>query len=386
MGIFKNKKRVAVFVAAIVIVLFIGNWFYCNNPFNPYYKVKNLRNLPKGNPVYIGDNKLFFAGDYSEYERFGKKKEKITCASIYDVKKQKNISLDACMNVPRDNYIPILLDSNRVLVLGGNGKGKLRYETGNVAEIYDIKANKFRRIENSKIACNSFTKMEKINENNFLLVHAGNGEIFNSTLETFNLIGQTKCYLLQDNTKICNNIPIYGAEIIKLSDESILFVGQKHKSTTENAMMYNYKENKFLPAGSQIYPQSARTLIRLSDNDILIVGGNNIFQTRENNSRITGQKKTEIYNIKKKEFSEFATLNRGRSNPIVLNINDKIFVFGGQEGETFNTSYPKEVEMCHIAEKKWKKIGRIKRGFSYGNAIKINNKEYIIGKNYIKFK
>lgn len=150
--------------------------------------------------------------------------------------------------------------------------------------------------------------------------------------------------------------------------------------------MYNYKENKFLPAGSQIYPQSARTLIRLSDNDILIVGGNNIFQTRENNSRITGQKKTEIYNIKKKEFSEFATLNRGRSNPIVLNINDKIFVFGGQEGETFNTSYPKEVEMCHIAEKKWKKIGRIKRGFSYGNAIKINNKEYIIGKNYIKFK
>lgn len=386
MSIFKNKKVIAVFVAAIVIVLFVGNWFYCNNPFNPYYKVKNLRNLPEGTPVYIGDNKLFFAGSYSEYDRFGRKKEKITCASVYDIKKQKNVPLNACMSVPRNNYIPILLDSNRVLVLGGNGKGKLRYETGNVAEIYDIKANKFRRIENSKIACNSFTKMEKINENNFLLVHAGNGEIFNSALETFNLIGQTKCYLLQDNIKICNNIPLHGVEIIKLSNESILFVGQKHESTTENAMIYNYKENRFLPTGGQIYPQSARTLIRLSDNDILVVGGNDIFQTRENNSRITGQKKTEIYNIKKKEFSEFATLNRGRSNPIILNINDKIFVFGGQEGETFNTSYPKEVEMCHIAEKKWKKIGRIKRGFSYGNAIKINNKEYIIGKNYIKFK
>ena len=383
---FKNKKRAAVFVVVITIVLFVGNWFYCNNPFNPYYKVKNLRNLPEGTPVYIGDNKLFFSGIYSEYERFGRKKEKITCASVYDIKKQKNIPLNTCMNVPRNNYIPILLDSNRVLILRGNGKGKLKYETGNVAEIYDIKENKFRRIENSKIACNSFTKMEKINKNNFLLVHAGNGQIFNSTLETFNLIGQTKCYFLQDNIKICNNIPLHGVEIIKLSDESILFVGQKRKSNTENAMIYNCKENRFLPTGSQIYPQSARTLIKLSNNNILIVGGNDIFQTRENNSYITGQKKTEIYNIKKKEFSEFATLNRGRSNPIVLNINDKIFVFGGQEGETFNTSYPKEVEMCHIAEKKWEKIGRIKRGFSYGNAIKINSKEYIIGKNYIKFK
>ena len=184
---FKNKKRAVIFIALIAIALLIGSWFYYNNPFNPYYSVKNLRNLPEGTPIYIGDNKLFFAGSYSGYYSENKKDEKITCASIYDIKKQKNTPLNACMNVPRNNYIPILLDSNRVLILGGNGKGKLKYETGNVAEIYDIKENRFRRIEDSynnyRYTLNS-NNILKFDKNNIVIYKRAAIDIFDPVKES----------------------------------------------------------------------------------------------------------------------------------------------------------------------------------------------------------
>ena len=107
--------------AVVLLAVFIAYAFFSVNNAYALFEVsiKKLRNLPKTYqyPAYIGDNKLFFAGDYKK--EYSNKPEKITCASVYDMKKQKNIPLNACMNIPRSMYISIALPEDRVLVLGG---------------------------------------------------------------------------------------------------------------------------------------------------------------------------------------------------------------------------------------------------------------------------
>lgn len=272
MSIFKNKKKVAIFAVVIAIVLFVGNWFYCNNPFNPYYKVKNLRNLPEGTPVYIGDNKLFFAGSYSGYYSENKKDEKITCASIYDIKKQKNVPLNACMNVPRSYYIPILLDSNRILVLGGIGKDSPKCNVSKVAEIYDIKENKFRRIgdsyRNHTIAY-GYNNILKFNKNNIVIYKDDGIDIFDPATEKFISVPI-------DKIKISGKYLGIGT-ILPYEHNKLLIYGYKYNwldtfdpaDASPYAVYYNMETGKFSEPIKVSYHKSLNKYFNSKDYAIL---------------------------------------------------------------------------------------------------------------------
>ena len=403
MSIFKNKKKVAIFAVVIAIVLFVGNWFYCNNPFNPYYKVKNLRNLPEGTPVYIGDNKLFFAGSYSGYYSENKKDEKITCASIYDIKKQKNVPLNACMNVPRSYYIPILLDSNRILVLGGIGKDSPKCNVSKVAEIYDIKENKFRRIENSKNAHYNNEQLFYLRDKVFIVKNSilpYAFEIFDIKTEIFKTLNN------QEETSIALE------NIQELDNKKFLAVGYGGKDEYLRCIKpeiykfyYDLQSNKLTKPISVTHSPWLSEIIKAYDGPC----GVNIFnwqsfidKTGKTNtifcSRLRYDTKLNCFKIHHNaEYVEtIGRLNQPRFMAKSINIKNKIYVFGGYS-EKWLYIYPipgilpikrdlRSIEMYNSTTSSWKVIGRLPIQKNRQNLLKINDSTMLYGKSLIIFK
>ena len=378
---FKNKKRAAVFAVVITIVLFVGNWFYCNNPFNPYYKVKNLRNLPEGTPVYIGDNKLFFAGSYSGYYSENKKDEKITCASIYDIKKQKNTPLNACMSVPRSYYIPILIDSNRILVLGGIGKDTTEYNVSKVAEIYDIKENKFRRIEDSynnyRYTLNSNNTL-KFDKNNIVIYKRAAIDIFDPVKEKFRPINEIK--ISDKYLDIGTILPYKPDKLLIYGYKSNLPETYDWRDTSIYTFYYNMKTGKFSEPTKVGYPKylnkyfgpkvkyGGSDLTRASFNwqSVKIDGRTKVLFC--NTQAECNIQKCFLIDTKTNHIEETAPMNNYRYGAYSVKKWNYIFVYGGKKREylyipplSVYTIYKdiKEIEMFDTKKQTWRARGRL---------------------------
>ena len=238
--------------AVVLFAVFIAYAFFSVNNAYALFEVsiKKLRNLPKTYqyPAYIGDNKLFFAGDYKEKK--SNKPEKITCASVYDMKKQKNIPLNACMNIPRSMYISIALPEDRVLVLGGDNRRntkELRQTDSRNAEIYDIKTNKFRVIGNSNFEHRYSSEYLKLSSGKILILgNASQVEIFDPKTEKFEIPGELlfkthntipKALIKEKPYYNYYNIPgcCYASQPVELNDGKVFFAAGEVLSAADRA-------------------------------------------------------------------------------------------------------------------------------------------------------
>lgn len=386
MGIFKSSKlsrKVVLLLAVFVTYTF----FSINNAYALFeVSIKKLRNLPKSYqyPAYIGDNKLFFAGDYEK--EYSNKPEKITCASVYDMKKQKNIPLNACMNIPRSMYISIALPEDRVLVLGGdNTKNtkELWRTNGRNAEIYDVKTNKFRVIGNSNFEHRYFSEYLKLSNGKILILgNASQVEIFDPKTEKFEIPGELM-YEMRNvgatgskKEKHYYNIPgcCYLSQPVELNDGKVFFAAQgcrPYEDESKNTAIYDPKTNKFTVGPSQINlsSNSSRGVSKLSDGRVILIGVRNYKDERE----------CEIYDPKTNTFTKTGKLKHGRRNACAFNLKGKTYVYGGSTGEFIFERFLKTLEVYNEKTEKWKTVWNLEARGGFCPAVQISDEEVFLG-------
>lgn len=377
--------------AVVLLAVFIAYAFFSVNNAYALFEVsiKKLRNLPKTYqyPAYIGDNKLFFAGDYKEKK--SNKPEKITCASVYDMKKQKNIPLNSCMNIPRSMYISIALPEDRVLVLGGvNTKNtKELWQTNRRnAEIYDIKTNKFRVIGNSNFEHRYSSEYLKLSSGKILILgNASQVEIFDPKTEKFEIPGELlfkthntipKALIKEKPYYNYYNIPgcCYASQPVELNDGKVFFAAHgcsSYDDDSKNTAIYDPKTNKITVGPSQINLSSTSTrgVSKLSDGRVILIGVRNYKDERE----------CEIYDPKTNTFTKTGKLKHGRKGACAFNLKGKTYVYGGWTGETFFERYQKTLEVYNEKTEKWKTVWNLEARNAGCPAVQISDKEVFLG-------
>ena len=377
--------------AVVLLAVFIAYAFFSVNNAYALFEVsiKKLRNLPKSYqyPAYIGDNKLFFAGDYEKKK--SNKPEKITCASVYDMKKQKNIPLNACMNIPRSMYISIALPEDRVLVLGGyntENTKELWRTNGRNAEIYDIKTNKFRVIGNSNFEHRYSSEYLKLSSGKILILgNASQVEIFDPKTEKFEIPGELlfkthntipKALIKEKPYYNYYNIPgsCYASQPVELNDGKVFFAAHgcsSYDDDSKNTAIYDPKTNKITVGPSQINLSSTSTrgVSKLSDGRVILIGVRNYKDERE----------CEIYDPKTNTFTKTGKLKHGRRNACAFNLKGKTYVYGGWTGETFFERYQKTLEVYNEKTEKWKTVWNLEARNAGCPAVQISDKEVFLG-------
>lgn len=373
--------------AVVLLAVFIAYAFFSVNNAYALFEVsiKKLRNLPKTYqyPAYIGDNKLFFAGDYKD------KPEKITCASVYDMKKQKNIPLNSCMNIPRSMYISIALPEDRVLVLGGDNRRntkELRQTDSRNAEIYDIKTNKFRVIGNSNFEHRYSSEYLKLSSGKILILgNASQVEIFDPKTEKFEIPGELlfkthntipKALIKEKPYYNYYNIPgcCYASQPVELNDGKVFFAAHgcsSYDDDSKNTAIYDPKTNKITVGPSQINLSSTSTrgVSKLSDGRVILIGVRNYKDERE----------CEIYDPKTNTFTKTGKLKHGRKGACAFNLKGKTYVYGGWTGETFFERYQKTLEVYNEKTEKWKTVWNLEARNAGCPAVQISDKEVFLG-------
>lgn len=377
--------------AVVLLAVFIAYTFFSINNAYALFEVsiKKLRNLPKTYqyPAYIGDNKLFFAGDYKEKK--SNKPEKITCASVYDMKKQKNIPLNSCMNIPRSMYVSIALPEDRVLVLGGyntENTKELWRTNGRNAEIYDIKTNKFRVIGNSNFEHRYSSEYLKLSSGKILILgNASQVEIFDPKTEKFEIPGELlfkthntipKALIKEKPYYNYYNIPgsCYASQPVELNDGKVFFAAHgcsSYDDDSKNTAIYDPKTNKITVGPSQINLSSTSTrgVSKLSDGRVILIGVRNYKDERE----------CEIYDPKTNTFTKTGKLKHGRRNACAFNLKGKTYVYGGWTGETFFERYQKTLEVYNEKTEKWKTVWNLEARNAGCPAVQISDKEVFLG-------
>ena len=120
-------------------------------------------------PVALNENEIFFAGGWDGFDR-----KKIYTAKKYDIKNKKLIDLNVTMNVARLSYNTYKYDANHILILGGSCAETNIKNCSQIAEIYDIKENKFSLVEKAPLDYRGVEHNTKtsfrIDDNNIIII------------------------------------------------------------------------------------------------------------------------------------------------------------------------------------------------------------------------
>ncbi len=314
-------------------------------------------------PVKLNEEEIFFPGGWN-----GSNTKKIIPAKVYNIRTKKLSSLNATMNFPRSGYGAIKYDDNNVLIIGGYCLGeKVAKRCFKVAEVYDIKENKFIRIKDSNLDYSISVKTALVDEGNVFILSGTKFELFNSKNKTFSLLAENLDYVdyLQKYTKNFfgypniiplnkNEILIYGFKTRNIEYESEIFVMEifnlSTKISTDIPVDYSFFE----------YYNIGRP-VKVDDNTILFIG--------------VGNDKRDVikFNISERKFNYYKRLPQSLAGEAFLLDNDNIiFVRGG----IYKPDYIKGTSLVHA-------VYDYKKNKIYNR--KISHKSYYISE-FIPFK
>lgn len=298
------------------------------------------------------------------------------------------------MNVARVNHNMALLPDGKVLIFGGRTNRKkpdpnvmgagIFFKPTKIAEIYDPKINKFKKISNTnfphlqfsrailtdtgKVLIFDYNYLSKydFHKKEFLTTEYHLNESFDPVTGNFSAISSmnkprayfTATLLPGDNIMIANgylwkngqfipdieiydikadkfktvaqlNIPRKGASAILLNNGKILILGGYSKNEEERyyhvlkAELFDYKTNRVQFSSDMKYNRMNFACTLLKDGKVLISGG----WDEERNKKLAS---TEIYDPLTNKFYEGPLMKKKRSHhqSIMLN-NGKIAIIGG---------------------------------------------------------
>jgi lipoprotein len=235
----------------------------------------NFNQEDHNQPEKLNEEEIFFAGG-----GYDKKNKKYYSAKIYNIKDKTLTDTGAVMNVPRSNYGLIKYDDNHILVLGGycsRNQGLSIEECSQVAEIYNIKDNKFTRINDSNLKYKMLIRTALLDNGNVFVLSGNSFELFNPENNKFEIITNPKKYLDRfKNIRIKYTLNYYVfPKILVLNSKEILIHG--YTSTTHGGgyvmEVFNLETQKSLPINTEdVYFYTNGTPIKINKDTVLIIG------------------------------------------------------------------------------------------------------------------
>lgn len=235
----KFFKNLGILVLFLGIMVTTGSCSFAKGKFIEL----NFTQQDNNQPVALNDEEVFFPGGWN-----GSDTKKIIPAKVYNIKSKKLYSLNTTMNFPRYRYGAVKYDDNHILVLGGYCIGEnhnLTKRCFDVAEIYNIKENKFSVINNS-LARYAYAPGTIINlpSNNLLILTSDMIIKFYSENNNFKKLSTYKAasaYLDYGALQLDNNnILIFGTHQVKQRYKNGL---PKDKELQRSIIKYNISNN-----------------------------------------------------------------------------------------------------------------------------------------------
>ena len=229
----------------------------------------NFEQEDNNQPVRLSDHEVFFAGGYTKSS-----KVKNIPAKIYNVKLKQLISLEATLNYPRINYGAIKYDDKHILIVGGRCAGmefNNPIDCSKVAEIYDIKKNKFTRIEDTNLSYIREINTILLNDGRVFIYSDGMFEIFNPKDNKFLLISGVKIkHPIDKTTDIYTNNFYVRSKAMLLNDKEILIFGYPPQSKSKMEILnIETGDIKDIPIDKGILIDGA---VKISDGSVLFIG------------------------------------------------------------------------------------------------------------------
>lgn len=332
-----NVQTLRKFLLLFVIVIFAIASSGCSNasilfPNGRFEKIDlKINDFSYYQAVKLNDNELlFFICDYDK---------QYTTVKLYKIKERVLIDLKSKMNIPRKSFQALKYNNNNVLLLGGVCSNEDYSSCGNLAEVYNIKENKFKKIANSNFkyifdSRVSNIKLFLLKDGRVFIIDKNLVEIFNPNQEKFEKIGTPKEYLVQRMySKDIRKEYIYmnhyydDNDAILLDDGRVLIVGTYYNDTYKGRIEYkdalteyfDYRSNKFVSLSTSDNLLWSPSLVKMNNGNILLV-----------DKLLNGKGVMQIFDTTKNEYLTPIYTRKGfRSTRGIALENGKILFVGG---------------------------------------------------------
>lgn len=319
--VMKKCRYLWVILIVFGLILFNGNnYSYARGKFVEL----NFKQEDNNQPVALNEEEVFFAGGWN-----GLNTNKINSAKKYNIKSKKIIPLNSTMNFPRINYGAIKYDDNHILVLGGYCIGKNHSafkDCSKIAEIYDIRANKFTRISDSNLSFPSSVRTILLKNGKVFVLSGTQMEIFDPKSNKFLQVKPKGDFLPSRNEYMYTIYPYIAPDAISLNDNEILIFGTTPinfgEERTFKMEILNILTGKSVNVPveysvDKIYYKKIGTPIKINENTILFIG--------------TGKDRRSVlrFDIKERKFYFWKKLGKALSGTGCLLDNGNILLIRG---------------------------------------------------------
>lgn len=306
----------------------------------------------------LDDGRVLMAGGF--YKDSGGSETPIASAELFDPAEGRFVSTDD-LNEARSSHTATLLESGKVLIVGGWIKGK---RTSTV-ELYDPVAGEFSFVESLQAPRAGMTATA-LKDGTILIVggeqarsqHQPVAERYDPRRGTFMPAGQL-------------NVPRSAHTATLLDDGRVLIVGGSvnYNEVLASVEIYDPATETFSLAGSLHVPRHKHAALRLDDGSVLIAGGSDAQDWR-------GQLgSSERYDVATGTSTEIASLRHPRfkfSDALVtLPSGDLLLVGGAQELERFS-----------IDDLAYTTVERADDAYYYATATLLNSGDVLIAGGY----
>ena len=266
------SKRLGILLLFLIITTVFGSCTYAKGELIELHFVQTQL----GDPIALNENEIFYPGGGYNIAR-----DSYDTAKIYNVKKQKLIDTGQVMNVVRHSYGTLKYDDNNILIVGGFCNAKHHPSRGceRVAEIYNIKDNKFTRISDTNLSYIN-PQMSRLKNGKVFILSNIQFELFDPLTNKFSVPAKRGKYRDWEQRYIYTLHDYSSSEFYELNPDEILILGFQMKEKLpayDNIAMeiLNLKTKKSanLPVDySKLSYRNRGTRIQLDDGSILFIG------------------------------------------------------------------------------------------------------------------
>ncbi len=291
----------------IIIVFMVGT--VCQASIFQDFNFKNLQTklIYLSPPVKISDNELFFI------------EWKSNLAKLYKINEDRLDNLEVQLPDRRRSYLSVALDSNKVLILGGEGA----YSENHNGLVFDIKNKKFSTISQPNYLYSSNDNAIVLPNGTVFLLTGGKCELYSPNLDSFEVLGVKKVLNIKSlNGKYYEkSYYTYYDHIfpnaIMMDNNKILIYEKQCSSLPLNAEVYDIKTKSFEPLAINKKFILYDNVIKLKNGNLFSINGN-----KDNGTAV-------IYNPFKNEIEIIKLPYASYGSVLAPLNNDKILILSG---------------------------------------------------------
>jgi len=240
----------------------------------------------------------------------------------------------------------------------------------------------------------------KLLDGRIFIITADKAEIFNPETNTFTIAGKKIVYHQKSvydekgeksEIRTTNNIYRGRTAIALLNDGRVLLLGANYNLNSDNAEIYNPKNNSFETIGSQKFPMFNRDAVTLKDGRVLVTGGTNAWYSSSIILEVKGkravwdadkevqQNNAEIFDPASNQFTAINPLKIARQyHKSILLSNGKVLIVNGTNDRFLRTNDTKQAELFDPQTYSFSKISLTNNGRYDFRVFSLNNHEILI--------